>query len=110
MRAKVPRSCTLGDVANPAVFLLDAFAFPECVLRSEDERKTVGTWLSLVERTLGVGEVASSNLVVPTIFSFNQLASENRFPICHLPGRVAVQGNGHFGIFSLSVHAFRREP
>jgi hypothetical protein len=34
----------------------------------------VGTWLSLVERTLGVGEVASSNLVVPTI-TFNQLAS-----------------------------------
>jgi hypothetical protein len=32
-------------------------------------RKTiVGTWLSLVERTLGVGEVASSNLVVPTIY------------------------------------------
>jgi hypothetical protein len=30
----------------------------------------VGTWLSLVERTLGVGEVASSNLVVPTIFLF----------------------------------------
>ena len=30
--------------------------------------KQVGTWLSLVERTLGVGEVASSNLVVPTIF------------------------------------------
>jgi hypothetical protein len=29
----------------------------------------VGTWLSLVERTLGVGEVASSNLVVPTITS-----------------------------------------
>ncbi len=29
----------------------------------------VGTWLSLVERTLGVGEVASSNLVVPTISS-----------------------------------------
>ena len=29
----------------------------------------VGTWLSLVERTLGVGEVASSNLVVPTIYS-----------------------------------------
>ena len=34
----------------------------------------VGTWLSLVERTLGVGEVASSNLVVPTIIS-NHLAS-----------------------------------
>ena len=34
----------------------------------------VGTWLSLVERTLGVGEVASSNLVVPTIY-FNQLDS-----------------------------------
>lgn len=26
----------------------------------------VGTWLSLVERTLGVGEVAGSNPVVPT--------------------------------------------
>src|ERR1700755_3311832 len=38
---------------------------PDCVQR-------VGTWLSLVERTLGVGEVASSNLVVPTISS-NQL-------------------------------------
>ena len=38
------------------------------VLDSEDVRKTVGTWLSLVERTLGVGEVASSNLVVPTIY------------------------------------------
>ena len=31
----------------------------------------VGTWLSLVERTLGVGEVASSNLVVPTIYFFS---------------------------------------
>jgi hypothetical protein len=38
----------------------------------------VGTWLSLVERTLGVGEVASSNLVVPTIISliFNELAAK----------------------------------
>ncbi len=35
----------------------------------------VGTWLSLVERTLGVGEVASSNLVVPTIF----------FPVTRFP-------------------------
>jgi hypothetical protein len=34
-----------------------------------DVQTIVGTWLSLVERTLGVGEVASSNLVVPTIFS-----------------------------------------
>jgi hypothetical protein len=32
-----------------------------------DVQPIVGTWLSLVERTLGVGEVASSNLVVPTI-------------------------------------------
>ena len=30
-------------------------------------KRTVGTWLSLVERTLGVGEVAGSNPVVPTI-------------------------------------------
>jgi hypothetical protein len=38
----------------------------------------VGTWLSLVERTLGVGEVASSNLVVPTIYSiiFNKLGEQ----------------------------------
>ncbi len=36
----------------------------------------VGTWLSLVERTLGVGEVASSNLVVPTNIS-NYLAFAN---------------------------------
>jgi hypothetical protein len=28
----------------------------------------IDKWLSLVERTLGVGEVASSNLVVPTIY------------------------------------------
>jgi hypothetical protein len=37
----------------------------------------VGTWLSLVERTLGVGEVASSNLVVPTILlnEFSQIIS-----------------------------------
>jgi hypothetical protein len=37
----------------------------------------VGTWLSLVERTLGVGEVASSNLVVPTIIPiiFNELSA-----------------------------------
>ena len=33
-----------------------------------DHAQRVGTWLSLVERTLGVGEVASSNLVVPTIY------------------------------------------
>jgi hypothetical protein len=39
-----------------------------------DAQPIVGTWLSLVERTLGVGEVASSNLVVPTIY-FNHLAS-----------------------------------
>ena len=42
---------------------------PEWAARSTK----VGTWLSLVERTLGVGEVASSNLVVPTI-SLNCLA------------------------------------
>src|SRR5580693_548167 len=38
----------------------------------DDAQTIVGTWLSLVERTLGVGEVASSNLVVPTI-TFNEL-------------------------------------
>lgn|GEM_PF-1614366 len=38
----------------------------------QDGVTKVGTWLSLVERTLGVGEVASSNLVVPTNH-FNKL-------------------------------------
>ena len=57
-------SCTLNPVANPVVFFLNLYE----ILDSEDVRKTVGTWLSLVERTLGVGEVASSNLVVPTIY------------------------------------------
>jgi hypothetical protein len=38
------------------------------VARLADAQTIVGTWLSLVERTLGVGEVASSNLVVPTNF------------------------------------------
>ena len=49
-------SCTLRTAGYPAVVLLDGV------------QPIVGTWLSLVERTLGVGEVASSNLVVPTIF------------------------------------------
>ena len=49
-------SCTLRGEAYPAVG------------RLADEQTIVGTWLSLVERTLGVGEVASSNLVVPTIY------------------------------------------
>ena len=50
------RSCRLGLVAYPAAPQTESV----CEI-------TVGTWLSLVERTLGVGEVASSNLVVPTI-------------------------------------------
>ena len=73
----------------------------------------VGTWLSLVERTLGVGEVASSNLVVPTIsfcscvlsslqqnpFFYFELHTERlslmprrfgeRRRHCELPGRIA---------------------
>jgi hypothetical protein len=42
-----------------------------------DVQTIVGTWLSLVERTLGVGEVASSNLVVPTIY-FQLVSSSKR--------------------------------
>jgi hypothetical protein len=38
----------------------------------------VGTWLSLVERTLGVGEVASSNLVVPTTYFQSVTGGESR--------------------------------
>jgi hypothetical protein len=33
----------------------------------------VGTWLSLVEHSLGVRGVGSSNLPVPTIFKMNSL-------------------------------------
>ncbi len=46
----------------------------------------VGTWLSLVERTLGVGEVASSNLVVPT----NQLTRAGR---CRVAKAASSAGN-----------------
>ena len=42
-----------------------AAAFSGCLMYTK--KRTVGTWLSLVERTLGVGEVAGSNPVVPTI-------------------------------------------
>ena len=41
----------------------------------------VGTWLSLVERTLGVGEVASSNLVVPTIYFQSLSVWEKELPV-----------------------------
>jgi hypothetical protein len=36
-------------------------------------RHCVGTWLSLVEHSLGVRGVGSSNLPVPTIFKINKL-------------------------------------
>ena len=55
-RQKRARSCTLEAAIYPAVARLGGAQI------------IVGTWLSLVERTLGVGEVASSNLVVPTIY------------------------------------------
>jgi hypothetical protein len=51
--------------------------YPPSPARADVQKTVVGTWLSLVERTLGVGEVASSNLVVPTIY-FNHLAFLNR--------------------------------
>jgi hypothetical protein len=64
---KTGQSCTLRTAIYPAV------------ARLGDAQTIVGTWLSLVERTLGVGEVASSNLVVPTIYSiiFNWLAANS---------------------------------
>jgi hypothetical protein len=65
------------------------------------QSQQVGTWLSLVERTLGVGEVASSNLVVPTIFppfcsSLQQLRHDTLVP-CWGPGRDhgAIRDFGH---------------
>ena len=38
-----------------------------------DRLRYVGTWLSLVEHSLGVRGVGSSNLPVPTIFKINKL-------------------------------------
>ena len=55
--AKTVRSCTLRTADTPP-----------SPARADAQKQKVGTWLSLVERTLGVGEVASSNLVVPTIY------------------------------------------
>ena len=53
--------------SGPAVYTKQDVQEPPCEhLRASCS--SVGTWLSLVERTLGVGEVASSNLVVPTIY------------------------------------------
>ena len=74
--AKFGQSCTLRSAGYPAV------AHP-------GRRATiVGTWLSLVERTLGVGEVASSNLVVPTI-----LFSNLGFPIKQMGTIVGTERN-----------------
>src|ERR1700753_2348242 len=80
--------------------------YPSCwpVRRERLPMQQVGTWLSLVERTLGVGEVASSNLVVPTIH-FCNLAIE---PVNLGPLRTArplLRSQGH----ALSnVNRFRR--
>ena len=38
-----------------------------------DRLRYVGTWLSLVEHSLGVRGVGSSNLPVPTIFKISKL-------------------------------------
>src|SRR5207248_7452815 len=42
----------------------------------------VGTWLSLVEHSLGVRGVGSSNLPVPTIFRINEL--QNLFSVTNI--------------------------
>ena len=63
---------------------------PQRVAARSDAPQQVGTWLSLVERTLGVGEVASSNLVVPTIYFLSSLStvpSPARVPFA--PGMLA---------------------
>ena len=54
-------------MAKPGRVHLEVKHTPPSPIRA-DVQSIVGTWLSLVERTLGVGEVASSNLVVPTIY------------------------------------------
>ena len=63
---KQAQSCTLKAAITPPSPL------------AGDVQPIVGTWLSLVERTLGVGEVASSNLVVPTISLFGLLVKCSR--------------------------------
>jgi hypothetical protein len=48
---------------------------------SKAGRHCVGTWLSLVEHSLGVRGVGSSNLPVPTIFIINKLPLISEYSI-----------------------------
>src|ERR1051325_10192379 len=56
----------------------------------------VGTWLSLVEHSLGVGGVGSSNLPVPTIFFTSIHSAAARIADNDPPQKIA-QRSGAFG-------------
>ena len=61
----------------------------------------VGTWLSLVEHSLGVRGVGSSNLPVPTIHCFNGLpATRSRLQII---GEYSIEGKEKGPMFT-SLH------
>ncbi len=68
---------------------------------------SVGTWLSLVEHSLGVRGVGSSNLPVPTILFtenyrwFRSLAAPQDFA-CMLPLRSRRQIGSSYGFCSLT--------
>ena len=77
---------------------------------------SVGTWLSLVEHSLGVRGVGSSNLPVPTIFKINKLRNVDSlanilsegsfsckdFRLQRWPGKpvLGVKGMSHFMRYS----------
>jgi hypothetical protein len=61
----------------------------------------VGTWLSLVEHSLGVRGVGSSNLPVPTIlhFSYVERSLESGIKICAVDGAVQKHHFEQLGLF-----------
>src|SRR3954465_13492705 len=71
-------------------------------LRRRFSGTSVGTWLSLVEHSLGVGGVSSSNLLVPTNHSCN-FSFGSRYP-CQ-SGRFCAREPGACYEF-LSTHIF----
>ena len=69
-----------------------------------DRLRYVGTWLSLVEHSLGVRGVGSSNLPVPTIFKINRL--QNLFPLPNIRSEGSIPCK-NFRLFSMQL--LRRE-
>src|SRR5580692_9471147 len=58
----------------------------DTLIRADPSLTVVGTWLSLVEHSLGVRGVGSSNLPVPTIQRHTRIS----FNLCILAWRIAA--------------------